>query len=132
MVELSDDFDKKNNLIEKDNNDSNNKESNDNNINKEKDDKFENNNDDNNNRYLPKLHFYDYFINNIYMKKCCSSNKQNIISACNEIILKLYSVDHILHNIIMLENLFKDYKWNDPNLNDIESNEMIKNLKSLI
>jgi hypothetical protein len=134
MVELSDDFDKKNNLIEKDNNDLNNKESNDNKINKEKDDsdKFENNNVDNNNRYLPKLHFYDYFINNIYMKKCCSSNKQNIISACNEIILKLYSVDNILHNIIMLENLFKDYKWNDPNLNDIENNEMIKNLKSLI
>ena len=134
MVELSDDFDKKNNLIEKDNNDSNNKESNDNKINKEKDesDKFENNNVDNNNRYLPKLHFYDYFINNIYMKKCCSSNKQDIISACNEIILKLYSVDHILHNIIMLENLFKDYKWNDPNLNDIENNEMIKNFKSLI
>ena len=134
MIELSDDFDKKNNLIEKDNNDSNNKESNDNKINKEKDDsdKFENNNDDNNNRYLPKLHFYDYFINNIYMKKCCSSNKQDIISACNEIILKLYSVDHILHNIIILENLFKDYKWNDPNLNGIESNEMIKNLKSLI
>ena len=134
MVELSDDFDKKNNLIEKDNNDINNKESNDNNINKEKNDsdKYENNNDDNNNRYLPKLHFYDYFINNIYMKKCCSSNKQDIISACNEIILKLYSVDNILHNIIMLENLFKDYKWNDPNLNDIENNEMIKNLKSLI
>ena len=134
MVELSDDFDKKNNLIEKDNNDSNNNESNDNKINKKKDDsdKFENNNVDNNNRYLPKLHFYDYFINNIYMKKCCSSNKQNIISACNEIILKLYSIDHILHNIIMLENLFKDYKWNDPNLSDIENNEMIKNLNSLI
>ena len=134
IIELSDDFDKKDNLIEKDNNDSNNKESNDNNINKEKcdSDKFENNNVDNNNRYLPKLHFYDYFINNIYMKKCCSSNKQDIISACNGIILKLYSLEHIIHNIIMLENLFKDYKWNDPNLNDIESNEMIKNLKSLI
>ena len=66
------------------------------------------------------------------MKKCCSSNKQDIISACNGIILKLYSVDNVLHNIIMLENLFKDYKWNDPNLSDIENNEMIKNLNSLI
>ena len=129
IIELSDDLDKKNNLIEKNIN-----ETNDNNINKEKgdSDKLENNNDDNNNRYLPKLHFYDYFINNIYTKKCCGSNKQDIISACNEIILKLYSVDHILHNIIMLENLFKDYKWNDPNLKGIENNEMIKKLKSLI
>ena len=129
LIELSDDFDKKNNLIEKNIN-----ETNDNNINKEKgdSDELENNNDDNNNRYLPKLHFYDYFINNIYTKKCCGSNKQDIISACNEIILKLYSVDHILHNIIMLENLFKDYKWNDPNLKGIENNEMIKKLKSLI
>ena len=32
----------------------------------------------------------------------------------------------------MLENLFKDYKWNEPNLKDIENNEMIKKLKSLI
>ena len=126
MIELSDDLDKNNNLIEKNNN-----ETNDNNINKEKgdSDKFENNKDD---RYLPKLHFYDFFANNIYTKKCCGSNKQEIISSCNEIILKLYSVDNVLHNIIMLENLFKDYKWNDPNLNDIENNEMIKNLKSLI
>jgi len=126
MIELSDDLDKNNNLIEKNNN-----ETNDNNINKEKgdSDKFENNKDD---RYLPKLHFYDFFANNIYTKKCCGSNKQEIISSCNEIILKLYSVDNVLHNIIMLENLFKDYKWNDPNLSDIENNEMIKNLKSLI
>ena len=126
MIELSDDLDKKNNLIEKNIN-----ETNDNNINKEKgdSDKFENNKDD---RYLPKLHFYDYFVNNIYTKKCCGSNKQEIISSCNEIILKLYSVDNVLHNIIMLENLFKDYKWNDPNLSDIENNEMIKNLNSLI
>ena len=129
MIELSDDLDKNNNLIEKNIN-----ETNDNNINKEKgdSDKLENNNDDNNDRYLPKLHFYDYFVNNIYTKKCCGSNKQDIISACNEIILKLYSVDHILHNIIMHENLFKDYKWNEPNLKDIENNEMIKKLKSLI
>ena len=136
MVELSYDFDN-NNLIEKNINDSNNNETNDNkdsNIYKEKgdSDKFENNNDNNNNRYLPKLHFYDFFANNIYTKKCCSSNKQEIIAACNKIIFKYYSIEHILQGIIILENLLKDYKWNDPNLNDIQNNEMIKNLNSLI
>ena len=136
MVELSYDFDN-NNLIEKNINDRNNNETNDNkdsNIYKEKgdSDKFENNSDDNNNRYLPKLHFYDFFANNIYTKKCCSSNKQEIIAACNKIILKYYSIEHILQDIIILENLLKDYKWNDPNLNDIQNNEMIKNLNSLI
>ena len=31
-----------------------------------------------------------------------------------------------------LENLFKDYKWNNPELNTIENNKMIADLKLLI
>ena len=31
-----------------------------------------------------------------------------------------------------LENLFKDYKWNDLSLNNIESNDMINELKLYI
>ena len=92
-------------------------------------DKSENKKNENNNRILPKLHFYDFFFNNIYCKKCCSSNKQNLISICNEIISKYYSIDSILINQIKLENLFKDYQWKNQKLNNIENNYLINQLK---
>jgi hypothetical protein len=77
----------------------------------------------------PKLRFYDFFFNNIYFKKCCSSNKQDLLSTCNEIVSKYNSVDYILYNLIKLENLLKDYKWNNPKLNDIQNNEFMNNFK---
>ena len=77
------------------------------------------------------LHFYDFLFNNFYIKKCCDSNKQNFLNICNEIISKYNSVDYILYNQIKLENLFKDYKWNDPKLNDIQNNKLIMDLNRL-
>ena len=32
---------------------------------------------------------------------------------------------------MILENLFKDYKWNSPLLNSIENNELVIKLKNL-
>ena len=81
-----------------------------------------------NKRILPKLHFWDYFFNNIYTKKCCFSKNQEIISTCNEIISKYYSIDCIVYNQLILENLFKDYKWNDEKLNNFLNNKLIKDL----
>ena len=83
-------------------------------------------------RILPKLCFCDFLFNNIYSKRFCSSNKQEIISVCNDIISKYYSIDYIVYNQMMLENLFKDYKWNKPDLNTIENNIMINEIKSII
>ena len=76
-------------------------------------------------KILPNLYFYDFLFNNIYLKKCCSSKKQEIVSLCNNIVSKYYSIDLIVYNQIKLENLFKDYKWNEPELNVIENNKMI-------
>ena len=79
---------------------------------------------------IPKLGFLDYYINNIY---CCyksHNNNQEIINICNEIISKYYSIDYIIYNILKLENLFKDYKWNNPSLTNIENNEIFMKLKS--
>ena len=79
---------------------------------------------------LPKLGFLAYYINNI---SCCyksHNNNQEIINICNEIISKYYSIDYIIYNILKLENLFKDYKWNNPSLTNIENNEMFIKLKS--
>ena len=41
-------------------------------------------------------------------------------------------MDFIIYNQMKLENLFKDYKWNNPELNTIENNKMIVDLKLLI
>ena len=81
---------------------------------------------------LPKLNFFDFFYNNLYSKNCCNSNKQELISICNEIVLKYISIEYILFNQIKLENLLKDYKWNNPKLNLIENNKLIDQFKQYI
>ena len=47
----------------------------------------------------------------------------------NEIVAKYLSLDYILYNQMKLENLFRDYQWNDIRLNDIKSNNLIIKLK---
>ena len=70
-------------------------------------------------------------MNNIYCQKCCNvSNRQQIISSCNNLVSKYYTIEDIIYNQMKLENLLKDYKWNDPNLKYIENNEFIIQLKS--
>jgi len=49
----------------------------------------------------------------------------------NNILYKYLSIDSLLYNQIKLENLFKDYKWNNPALNEIQNNKMIMKLKLL-
>lgn len=75
-------------------------------------------------RILPKLHFYDFIFNNIYSKKCFLSKKQEIINTCNEIIAEYFTIDNIIYNQMKLENLFRDYKWNNPELNSIGNNKI--------
>lgn len=58
--------------------------------------------------------------------------RQEIIDKCNEIILKYYSVENILYNQLMLEILLKDYKWNDPELNKLDNNKLILQLKNQV
>ena len=93
--------------------------------------------DDNKDNYyddenLPKLRFIDFLLNNFYNDKCCKQIRQKIIEKCNEIISKYYSIECILYNQIKLENLLKDYKWNDPRLNIIDNNELVIQLKNLL
>ena len=68
---------------------------------------------------LPRLRFFDFIYNNIYSEKFCSSQKQNLISKCNDIITKYYSIENIIFNQIILENLIEDYKWNKPELKNV-------------
>lgn len=79
-----------------------------------------------------KLHFYNYFLNYLYCDCCIKSNKQEIIKICNEIITKYMSIESLLYNQLILENLLKDYKWNNPNLNNLQSNDFINKYEKLL
>ena len=82
-------------------------------------------------RILPKLSFFDFFLNNVYFPKC-NSKKQEMLNIFNNIVLKYISIDAVLSNHLRLENLFKDYVWNNPELNNILKNENIIQLLKLI
>jgi len=85
-----------------------------------------------NKRVLPKFRFVDFILNNFYCNKKCKNNRQEIISKCNKLISQYYSIDNILYNQIKFENLLIDYKWNNPDLNKLDNNELIVQLKNLI
>ena len=80
---------------------------------------------------IPKFHFYDFLYNNVYFDSCKPSTTQGIISSCNDLISKYYSIDAVIYNQLRLENLFKDYKWNNPQLNSITNNDIILQIKTL-
>ena len=82
-------------------------------------------------RTLPKIKFIDFILNNLPFDKCCGKSKsQAILSSCNELISEYYTVEYIIYNQMMLENLLKDYKWNDPSLNNVEANKFINKITS--
>ena len=81
---------------------------------------------------LPKYHFFN-FIFNFFSCKCCQRGKvQKSITICNNIIERYYSIENLIYSQFMLENLLKDYKWNNPDLNTIKNNELIYKLEQII
>ena len=56
---------------------------------------------------------------------------QEIIKLSNEIIGKYLSIENILLNQMIMENMMKDYKWNNPDLNSIKKNELIIKFNNL-
>ena len=77
------------------------------------------------------LKFSDFILNNFSCRCCKKRNQAEIIDLCNEILSKYISVDIILYNQIMMENVLKDYKWNDPQLSSIKSNDLILKLDKI-
>ena len=79
---------------------------------------------------MPKFSFIQFYFNNLYCKCCCNKfRKQEFLYVCNQIMLKYLSIDSILYYQMKLENILKDYKWNNSILNNIEKNLLIKKLK---
>ena len=81
---------------------------------------------------LKKLRFTHFFLNNIYCNCCTKNEPQELINICNKILAKYLSFDLIAYNQILFENLLKDYKWNNPELNNLDNNNLIIELKNLI
>ena len=109
--------------------------------NEEKKDSNENKSDkDTKGIILPKYFFGQFFLNNIYCQ-CCKRRKclkefnkyhqQDILELCNTINMKYLSLNSLLYNQIMIENLLKDYNWNNSSLNNIKNNELIFGNKNI-
>lgn len=77
------------------------------------------------------ISFWSFFLNNLYCKCCKKKMEQEKIKLSNEIIEKYLSVENIMYNQIIMKNLLNDYKWNDPNLNNINKNEDIFRFNNL-
>ena len=78
---------------------------------------------------LPSLKFFDFFGNTFYLKCFGPSNKQSLIDSCNDIVSKYVTIESIVYNQMKLEYLWKDYKWNNPQYEIKEKDDMILNLK---
>ena len=127
FISIRDDFSENNIQKDKEKTESNN----DSDFHKFKDDDCDDDKSSTDSKRIKKLHFFDFFLNNIY---CCLKKKkpQKIIHKCNQIIEKYASIDMLIKNQILIENLLKDYKWNDPNLNNVENNNLFVELKTYL
>ena len=76
------------------------------------------------------LKFIDFILNNFNCKCCKKGNQAAIIDICNELLSKYISADIILYHQIMMENLLKDYKWNDKKFSSFKSNDLIFKLNN--
>ena len=83
-------------------------------------------------KIMPKFSFIRFFCNNLYFQNCCYKyRKQEFLHICDEISLKYMSIESILYYQMVLENILKDYKWNQPILYNIETNELLDKLKNI-
>ncbi len=83
------------------------------------------------NKNIKKLSFKHFFLNSFFLKFFNGKNENKIIDLCNYILSKYTYIDLLLHNQIMFENLLKDYRWNNINLNNINKNELLTRLKNI-
>ena len=79
------------------------------------------------------MNCFDFLFSGIYNGKCCCKlNIKKLIEKSNEIISKYYSIENIIYNQIKFENMLKDYRWNNQELNNFDNNDLIIQFKNLI
>ena len=62
----------------------------------------------------------------------CDKKNQILMSKCGDIISEYYSVEKIIYNQLLMENLIEDYKWNNIKLKNIRENKSIISLINFI
>ena len=55
-----------------------------------------------------------------------------IFCVLHDLLSKYFSIENILYNQIMIENIIKDYKWNNLRFKNIQNNELISKLKTYL
>jgi hypothetical protein len=78
---------------------------------------------------LPSLNFLNFIIHTFYLKCFGPSRKQSLIRSCNNIVAKSITIENIVYNQMKLEYLWKDYKWNKPEYEIKQKDDLILNLK---
>ena len=64
-----------------------------------------------------------------YFKFFGPSNKHSLIDSCNDVVAKYITIERIIYNQMKLENLWKDYKWNNPAYEMKEKDDLLLDLK---
>ena len=75
------------------------------------------------------MRFYDFLIHELYFKCFGQSKKQSLIDSCNDIVAKYTTIENLIYNQIRLENLLKDYKWNNQQHEYEEKNGFIQEMQ---
>ena len=73
--------------------------------------------------------FIDFLFHKFYSKCCGYSSRHILINSCNDIVAKYTTIENILYNQMRLECLWKDYKWNNPQFQKMDKEDLILDLK---
>ena len=74
---------------------------------------------------LPSIKFFDFLFHKLYFKWFGTSRKHSLINTCNDIIAKYITIEKIVYNQMKLDYLWKDYKWNNPQNEIKEKDDLI-------
>ena len=78
---------------------------------------------------LPSPRFIDFLFHKLYFECFGPSRRQALIESCNDIVAKYITIESILYNQMKLEYLWKDYKWNNPQYEVKQKDDLILDLR---
>ena len=78
---------------------------------------------------LPSPRFIDFLFHKLYFECFGPSSRQALIESCNDIVAKYITIESILYNQMKLEYLWKDYKWNNPQYEVKQKDDLILDLR---